>query len=549
MGRIQSSDAVMKNKSTTMYGNIVALDESSLQENLLYVGTDDGLIHVSENAGEKWSKYNSFKGIPPNTYVNSLVTSQHNPNRVYAIFNNHKKGDFNPYLMVSNDKGESWKSIVSNLPKRGSLYDIAEDHLDENLLFVGTEFGVYFTYNSGKEWKQLKNGLPTIAVRDLEIQKRENDLVLATFGRSFYVLDDYSSLRQLNQKIKTSAHIFPVKKSLMYIDSRPLGNRGKGSQGESHYTAKNPPLGVVIKYFFNDTLKTQKQIRQEQEKKKIKSNENIKYPSLDELKIEDKETKPYLLFTIYDTDGNEIRKMVESAKIGLNELVWNFRLTPQSNISLKTSLPGRYSESNNGPLALPGNYFVSMHKVVNGKATLMVDKTPFECSWLNELSTPAVNKEDLLAFQVKVDRLRKAVDASGEVIEEDQKRLNFIKAAIKSYPNLDIKLLETISSLEDSMDAIKIILYGDASLSRRDIEQKESVASKVGIIIWNMWRSRSNSTITNKKLYQIASNDFEELTIKVQDLDNSLKEIEKYLEKNEVPFTPGRGLILNWKRD
>ena len=549
MGRIQSSDAVMKNKSTTMYGNIVALDESSLQENLLYVGTDDGLIHVSENAGEKWSKYDSFKGIPPNTYVNSLVTSQHNPNRVYAIFNNHKKGDFNPYLMVSNDKGESWKSIVSNLPKRGSLYDIAEDHLDENLLFVGTEFGVYFTYNSGKEWKQLKNGLPTIAVRDLEIQKRENDLVLATFGRSFYVLDDYSSLRQLNQKIKTSAHIFPVKKSLMYIDSRPLGNRGKGSQGESHYTAKNPPLGVVIKYFFNDTLKTQKQIRQEQEKKKIKSNENIKYPSLDELKIEDKETKPYLLFTIYDTDGNEIRKMVESAKIGLNELVWNFRLTPQSNISLKTSLPGRYSEANNGPLALPGNYFVSMHKVVNGKATLMVDKTPFECSWLNELSTPAVNKEDLLAFQVKVDRLRKAVDASGEVIEEDQKRLNFIKAAIKSYPNLDIKLLETISSLEDSMDAIKIILYGDASLSRRDIEQKESVASKVGIIIWNMWRSRSNSTITNKKLYQIASNDFEELTIKIQDLDNSLKEIEKYLEKNEVPFTPGRGLILNWKRD
>jgi photosystem II stability/assembly factor-like uncharacterized protein len=549
MGRIQSSDAVMKNKSTTMYGNIVALDESSLQENLLYVGTDDGLIHVSENSGEKWSKYDSFKGIPPNTYVNSLVTSQHNPNRVYAIFNNHKKGDFNPYLMVSNDKGESWKSIVSNLPKRGSLYDIAEDHLDENLLFVGTEFGVYFTYNSGKEWKQLKNGLPTIAVRDLEIQKRENDLVLATFGRSFYVLDDYSSLRQLNQKIKTSAHIFTVKKSLMYIDSRPLGNRGKGSQGESHYTAKNPPLGVVIKYFFNDTLKTQKQIRQEQEKKKIKSNENIKYPSLDELKIEDKETKPYLLFTIYDTDGNEIRKMVESAKIGLNELVWNFRLTPQSNISLKTSLPGRYSEANNGPLALPGNYFVSMHKVVNGKATLMVDKTPFECSWLNELSTPAVNKEDLLAFQVKVDRLRKAVDASGEVIEEDQKRLNFIKAAIKSYPNLDIKLLETISSLEDSMDAIKIILYGDASLSRRDIEQKESVASKVGIIIWNMWRSRSNSTITNKKLYQIASNDFEELTIKIQDLDNSLKEIEKYLEKNEVPFTPGRGLILNWKRD
>ena len=333
------------------------------------------------------------------------------------------------------------------------------------------------------------------------------------------------------------------------MDSRPLGNRGKGSQGESHFTAENPPLGVVIKYFFNDTLKTQKQRRQELEKKKIKSNESINYPSLKDLKIEDNQDKPYLLFTIYDTSGNEIRKMVESVKIGLNELVWNFRLTSQTNISLKTSKPGRYSESNNGPLALPGKYFVSMHKVVNGKSTLMVDKTSFECSWLNELSTPTSDKQALLAFQVKVDRLRKAIDASGEVVEENQKRLNFIKSAIKSYPNLDIKFLENISSLEDSIDEINIFLYGDPSLSSRDIEQKESISSKIGIIIWNMWRSRSSPTMTNKNLYEIASSDFEKLIIEIQNLDNSIKEIEEYLEKNEVPFTPGRGLILNWKKE
>lgn len=549
MGRIQSSDAVMKNKSTTMYGNIVALDESILKEDLLYVGTDDGLIHVSDNAGGNWTKYDNFKGIPENTYVNSLVASKHNSDRVYAVFNNHKKGDFSPYVMVSNDRGKTWTSIVSNLPKRGSVYDIAEDHQDENLLFVGTEFGVFFTFNSGKEWKQLKNGLPTVAVRDIEIQERENDLVLATFGRSFYVLDNYSSLRQLKNKMNAKAHIFPIKKSLMYIDSRPLGNRGKGSQGESYFTAKNPPVGAVIKYFFNDTLKTQKQIRQALEKKKIKSKEDIEYPTLQQLKLEDKEEKPYLLFTIYDSEGNEIRKMIESPKLGLNELVWNFRLTPQTNISLKTSQPGRYSEARNGPLALPGKYFISMHKVVNGKSTLMVQKTPFECSWLNDLSNPTENKEELLAFQVKVDRLRKAVDAFGEVMDKDKERLKFIKAAIKSYPNLDITLLETIYSLEDTIDGINILLYGDPSLSSRDIEQKESIASKVGIIIWNMWRSRSNPTMTNEKLYQIASSDFEKLITEIQNLDNSIKEIETYLEKNEVPFTPGRGLILNWKKE
>ena len=270
---------------------------------------------------------------------------------------------------------------------------------------------------------------------------------------------------------------------------------------------------------------------------------------MQQLKLEDKEEKPYLLFTIYDSEGNEIRKMIESPKLGLNELVWNFRLTPQTNISLKTSQPGRYSEARNGPLALPGKYFISMHKVVNGKSTLMVQKTLFECSWLNDLSTPTENKEGLLAFQVKVDRLRKAIDASGEVMEKDKKRLKFIKAAIKSYPNLDITLLETISSLEDSIDVINILLYGDPSLTSRDIEQKESIASKVGIIIWNMWRSRSNPTTTNEKLYQIASSDFEKLVTKIQNLDKSIKEIETYLEKNEVPFTPGRGLILDWKKE
>ena len=184
------------------------------------------------------------------------------------------------------------------------------------------------------------------------------------------------------------------------------------TKGESYFTASNPPLGSIIRYFFNDTLKTQKKIRQEIEKKKIKSNLDVIYPKLGNLIIEDNEEKPYLIFTIFDENGLEIRKMIESPKIGLNQLVWNFRLTPQSNISLKISKPGRYSESNNGPLALPGKYFVTMHKVVNGKPILMEDKTPFECDWLNELTIPAENKDSLLTFQIKVDKLRKAIDAS-----------------------------------------------------------------------------------------------------------------------------------------
>ncbi len=549
MGRVQSSDAIMKNKSTTMFGNIVALDESPIKAGMLYIGSDDGLVHVSKNNGDSWNTISKIKGIPDTTYVNALVASQHEENKVYAVFNNHKRGDFKPYVQVSLDNGSTWESISSNLPIKGTVYDIVEDHIDPDLLFVGTEFGVFFTIDGGKEWKQLKAGLPTIAVKDLEIQKRENDLVLATFGRSFYVLDDYSALRSLKDKISAKAHIFPIKKALMYIDSRPLGLRGKGSQGESHYTANNPPIGAVFTYSFNDTLQSAKDIRQKKEKVLIKKGEDVEYPSIEALKKEDREQDPYLLFIIYDANGNELRKLIEKPKLGINRIVWNFRLTPQSSIELNASTPGRYGEAKKGPLALPGNYTVSMHKVIDGDVSLLVDKTPFSCIWMGELSTPADDKEELLAFQLKVDRLRKAVDASGMVLSDLNKRLRFVKSAIKSYPNLDLIKFKNVYYLNSLKDSLSIELYGDASLSKRDIEQKESISSRVGIIIWNMWRSRSNPTETNKILYNSAGSDFTRLVPEFEKFNNGVKDLEKYLEKNLVPYTPGRSLIIDWKME
>ena len=185
MGRVWGIDAVMKNGSTSPYGTIVAMDESPKNESLLYVGTDDGLIQITENGGDTWTKVSSFPGVPSRTYVNMLVASQHDENVVFACFNNHKNGDFKPYVLKSTDKGRTWRSIAANLPERGSSYAIAQDHIDPDLLFAGTEFGVFVSNNGGVNWKQLKAGVPTIAVRDLAIQRRENDLVLGTFGRVF----------------------------------------------------------------------------------------------------------------------------------------------------------------------------------------------------------------------------------------------------------------------------------------------------------------------------------------------------------------------------
>lgn len=223
MDKVWPMDAVAKNASTTQYGNIVALAESPLDENLIYAGTDDGLIHVSTDGGENWAKYDEFQGVPSMTYVNEIIPSAHDVNVVYAAFNNHKRGDFKPYLLKSSNQGKRWTSIASNLPERGSIYAIEEDPEVADLLFIGTEFSLFMTMDGGDYWKKFANGVPTIAVRDINIQTRENDLVLGTFGRGFYILDDYSALRDFTKEVKESeAHLFNVRDAFQYIPYSPI---------------------------------------------------------------------------------------------------------------------------------------------------------------------------------------------------------------------------------------------------------------------------------------------------------------------------------------
>ena len=233
MDQVWAIDAVMKNKSTTKYGNIVAFDESPIIKGLLYAGTDDGLIQTSLNDGASWSNTNSFPGVPENTRINMIVASLHDENVVFATLNNHRSGDFKPYVMKSADKGKTWKSISGNLPERGSAFAIRQDHVDADLLFAGTEFGCFFSNNGGESWSKLA-GLPTIAVYDIDIQKRENDIVVGTFGRGFYVLDNYTPLRSLStENLSKKAILFPIKRCLAicaFCPIRVARNRITGEQ-------------------------------------------------------------------------------------------------------------------------------------------------------------------------------------------------------------------------------------------------------------------------------------------------------------------------------
>lgn len=540
MGEIQSPDVVMKNKSTTIFGNIVALDESAKNEQLLYAGTDDGLIHVTTDGGGTWSKKDNFPGVPSMTYVNMLLASQHDENTVYAAFNNHKKGDFKPYILKSTNKGESWTSITGDLPERGSVYAIAEDHVNPNLLFAGTEFGLFFSINGGQNWVQINNGLPTIAVRDIAIQQRENDLVLASFGRGFYVLDDYSPLRELTpETIDEQAKIFSIKTGLQYVESNPLGLRGTGSQGASHYAASNPPFGVTFTYYVKDKPKSPKKVRQDEEKKIKKDGGDIDYPTYDEFVKEDTYEKAYLIFVIKDVEGNEVRKMKTGAKKGMNRITWNMRYPATTPIKLKSGKVGRYSNPNEGPFVLPGKYTVELHQADNGVFTKLTDPVGFEIKPL-ENSSLARQTEANIAFKQEVAELRRQFRGSSNQLGEYEKRLKHIKAAIQQYPGAELSWMTEVKRLESVLHDIEIKMWGDWHKSSRDVETGPSAGDRIETIVYQTWYSTSDPTTTQRTQYGIAKEEYEAIKTDIEGFRKGVESLEAKLNDKGIPYTPAR---------
>ncbi|MGV6862330.1 MAG: WD40/YVTN/BNR-like repeat-containing protein [Putridiphycobacter sp.] len=539
MGEVQRPEVVMKNKSTTIYGNIVAFSESSKNENLLYAGTDDGLIQITTDGGKNWTKKSDFNGVPEMTYVNMLLASQHDENIVYAVFNNHKNGDFKPYVMKSTDKGNTWQAIQSNLPERGSVYAIAEDHINPNLLFVGTEFGVYFTLDAGKNWIQLKSGLPTVAVRDIAIQKRENDLVLATFGRGFYILDDYSVLRDIEQHMEDEAFIFPIKDGLEYIPSNPLGLRGRGHQGEGFYLGENPSYGVTFRYYLDDVPLTLKAKRQADEKKAIEDHKDISYPSNDEFFKEDQEEDPFLLFVIKDINGNEIQKIKTNASKGLHSVKWNLRYPSTTPVQIKKASVGRYSNPDEGPLALPGTYSVEFYLCNNGEVTKQGNTQSFK---IKALENSSLDRQTVanIAFKKQLSEIRRQVLGTNSQLNEMSKKLKYYKSAILTYPNANLDWLNEVKKLELQIVEVEYALWGESHLGKRDVETNPGTGGRIETIVYQTWYSTSDPTTTHQEQFNAAKSEYEEIKVKVLAIQNKMLSLEEKLNANGIPYTPNR---------
>ncbi|MEQ9166331.1 MAG: glycosyl hydrolase [Fulvivirga sp.] len=541
MGQIWSTDAVAKNGSTSLYGAIVAFAESPKNENLLYVGTDDGLIQVTEDGGANWRKVSSVSGVPARTYVNEVLPSKHYENVVYAAFNNHKNGDFKPYIYKSSDKGRTWVSISNNLPAKGSVYAIEEDFQDPNLLFAGTEFGVFYSSNGGASWTQLKSGLPTIAVRDIAIQERETDLVLGTFGRGFYILDDYSSLRSVNTLASKSAELLPIRDALAFEYKYPLGLPGKSFQGDDYYLGENLGSEAIFTYYIKDEIKSKRDQRLDKEK----NTTDDRYPSYDELKAEQTEEDPYILFTIKDTSGNIVRKLTTKPSTGVNRIHWDLRTASTNPIDLSTpAFYNPWSGITTGTIVAPGKYSVSMSKFVDGTFTDLADPVSFNVKSLNGYTMPATDRNALAAFKKEVNELARVVGGVQNSISEVRSEMRYVKEAVNRSSVDQQALAKAANEINIKLRDIATKLNGDRVAAELDMDQPATVASRVGNIQYEMYYSTSAPTATHKMSFEIAKEEFQPILADIRKLiTEDLVNLQKQLETAGAPYTPNRVMV------
>ncbi|MDE2754873.1 MAG: glycosyl hydrolase, partial [Gemmatimonadota bacterium] len=520
----------------------------------LYVGTDDGLVQVSEDGGGSWQRHEAFPAVPARAYVADVVASRHVADRVYAVFNNHKEGDFAPYVVRSDDRGASWTNITGDVPDGQSTWTLMEDHVDPDLLFLGTEFGLFVTRDGGGTWVRLRGGLPTIAVRDLEIQRREDDLVLATFGRGFYILDDYSPLREVDGAVAGAggvagaagaagqAHLFPVKDPWAYIPARPLGGQQKGTFGDSFFTAPNPPFGAVFTYYLPGSHESLKERRQRLEREALARGEDIAYPDQATLTAEDMERAPEVFVVVSDAGGDVVRRVPAPRRAGLHRIAWDLRYA-----SLQPPSPD--GGEADGPMVAPGEFSARVVLATGDGHEDLTAPRSFTVRPLGTATLAAADRNALLAFQREVAQLQRAAVAVDRAARETSDRLVLLRRAVRAAPGIDAAPYETrITAFEARLFDIRRVLSRDRTALDRAEFAPPSVMQRVSRIVGAQFRATSAPTTTQQSSYAVASAQLAEMSEALRALvEDDLAAMEAELEAEGVPWTPGRP-IPRWPR-
>ena len=536
MGRQQSWDNPWDVGAMSNYNSITSLSESPVKEGVLFAGTDDGHIQISQNGGQQWNQIPVTKlGLPNRSFVNDIKADLFDSNTVYVVLDNHKEGDFNPYIYKSTDLGVSWKSISSNLPKRTLVWRIVQDHVNKNLLFAATEFGVYVSLNAGTAWQKLP-GTPTLPFRDLTIQKRENDLVAASFGRGFYVLDDYSPLREMtSENLKRKGKLFAPRTAKWYVPRSNVGNTGA-----DYFFSKNPTFGAVFTYHLSDDFSTKKEARKKREKELNKKKLNVPFPGWDALDLEKDEKGAKVLLTIQDPQGNIIKKISAKAKKGSNRIAWDLKhFNPFSIPENGKIKKGGY---NSGALAIPQAYTATLYLEDNGVVNQLDKPIVFDVKPIREGVLQGVSHQEYDEYRNNLSALIKKLDVLEDVLERSEEKLMALKAALNNSNIAPGPINKEIQALQKEAIAIKKSVEGSPSKDEIGERTPPSIQTHLRVAYRGMM-STYGPTPLHQKSMALGKKMTLEIEAKIISLQNDkIKPLEQKLKTLGAPYIQGQGI-------
>ena len=537
MGKRQGWDNAWDVGAMSNYNTITSISESPVQEGIIYAGTDDGFIQVTSNGGSTWKKIPvTALGLPERTFVNDIKADIYDANTVYVSLDNHKEGDYSSYLFKSSDLGVTWTSISNNIPENTIIWRLVQDHISKDLLFIATEYGIYVSMNGGEKWQKLP-GSPTISFRDITIQKRENDLVGASFGRGFYVLDDYSALREMSkERLAQEGALFSTRDALWYIPRSIIGNTGA-----DYYFADNPEFGATFTYHLSKSYSTMKKERIKNEKELDKKGQSIPKIDWKAINEESRDEGTKIWISIKNLDGEVINKVNASNRKGLNRVTWNLRYPNERPIN-PDAMRGRGGRGggwyNMGALAAPGQYTATLYKEAKGIISMLDGPINFNVVDLQRGTLKGVSYEE---YRNHTENIISTQNRLSDISNKLSESINNVKAMRLALSRSKVEISELSKQLYDidnELNNLNILMYGNSAKSEIGERNNPSINSYIG----NAMRGLSSTygpTGQHKQSLNIAESMLNKMSVEIEKVISKIEPLKIELSKIDAPYIIG----------
>jgi hypothetical protein len=497
------------------FTTIITLAPSPLERGVLWAGTDDGRLHVTRDGGKTWTSVEkNVRGVPENTWIPHVEPSPHDAGTAFAVFDNHRRSDWTPYVYKTTDYGRTWTSLVDGDRRgerggvRGYALKVVQDPKDADLLFLGTEFGLWFSLDGGREWTQWTHGVPTVSVMDMVIHPRENDLVLGTHGRAFLVLDDISPLRELSEDVQRKPlHLFAIPDAVQFRAAQGAGERFPGN-GE--FRGESRPSGALITFSLNAPGLPHPNAERERERKEKEAREKAGRPAQEttpvaaqpqggrplaetpppgEAPAEEesgagRRRGPQAKVEILDASGAVIRTLEPSVKQGINRVAWDLRSDPPKRIPREDE-DEAFSEfrGSRGPDVLPGTYTVRVSyggQSAEGKVQVQGDPR-YELSLeARQANADAIRRANRIMETVveAVDRIRRTRRDTESIAAQLRREQETAKKQSGAEDPARKAVLDASRDLLQKLDALEKRFWEGEDV--RGLEEENDLENRVG---------------------------------------------------------------------